>query len=69
MISGRSGLTGGTSTRPSASGATKYERADPYSLSDDARLRERAALSFVTVFFSLVFAIPMICVGIILRFQ
>lgn len=41
-------------------------RPDPLS---DAQLRERAALSFVVVFLSLLFAIPMVCVGIILHFR
>ncbi len=40
-------------------------RSDP----SDERLRERAALSFVTVFLSVCFLIPMVCAGVMLHFR
>lgn len=71
---------GGASADRSTYGAYST-RADPYPLPAgsiyrdgfspvvDPRTKERAALSFATVFWSLVFAIPLALVGIMLRFH
>lgn len=77
-MSGR--LETGVHSQPSTYG-TYSTRADPYPLPAgsvirdgfspvvDRRTKERAALTFATVFWSLVFAIPLLIAGIMLRFH